>query len=940
MARPRVTLKGGRQVLLSWSGTMFEYLMPLLFMRSYENSLLDYGCRQALREQIQYGKANGVPWGISECAYSALDANRIYQYYAFGVPSLAFNQAHENDLVVSSYSTMLALSMDPNAAVANLRELQELGMSGPMGFYESLDFSREANAAGTRGVVIYTHMAHHEGMSLLALDNILHSGVMQQRFHSDVRVRAVESLLFEQIPITKPPTEEAEKRSPRRLEVRDEFAGRTWVGETLKPRIQLCGNGRYSLMLTNAGGGYSRWNEFDITRWRSGAVGSPMGSYIYVRESSAGNVWSVTQEPLRQADAENFVYFSADHAEFRKVADDIDTVMKIAVAPDEDLELRQLTVTNRSLRRRNIELTSYMELALATHGSDVSHPAFAKMFVQTERWDRHVLAATRRPRSPEDPPIWAAHVLVGATGKISCETDRAKFLGRGHTARNPDASANSLSDSVGTVLDPIFSFRCSVVLEPRQRKTFTFLTMAASSREALASIIEKYEQPSSAAQMFELAWIRSQLQFRYLTLGPSGAHRFQELARHLIFPSPWLRVSSARLVASKEGRSALWKHGISGDLPIISVTLSESSQLRLLREVLVAHTYWRLLGLRADLVVLSEEGASYDRPLYNSASRLIAGHSEVTGTNHPGGVFLRDENLISPDDLSAILAASSVVLRGARGSLQNQLVERGEPIEPADMAVTRTQEEPSAPLPFLELAYFNGTGGFSADGREYAIYLKPGANTPAPWVNVLANDRFGTVLSESGLGFTWNQNSQSNRLTPWHNDPVSDPQSEAIYIRDEETGAVWTPTPLPVRENDAYRARHGQGYSVFEHNSHAIEQILTVFVPLGDRSDPVKICRLRLRNASSRIRRLTVTYFADWVLGTNREEQQLHVRTAYDEVSGALAASQYWTGTRAGHVAFRRDATARFVLFWRSAPVFGTSGEFRKARGARAETSG
>jgi cyclic beta-1,2-glucan synthetase len=917
LARPRVSLPGGA-VLLSWSGTMFEYLMPLLFMRTFANSLLDHACREAVRQQIAYGHDKDIPWGVSECAYGALDANQIYQYRAFGVPSLALKPNLEDDLVVAPYATMLALLIDPAAAVANLKRLRASGFDGPMGPYESIDFNLENTKNGERGVVIYAYMAHHQGMSLAALDDILHRDVMVERFHGDVRVRAMESLLFERIPITRPPAEPVEARSaPIRSTVEEEPADRLWREDTATPRVHLQGNGRYALMVTNSGGSHSRWNEFDLTRWRSDTTLDRWGSFIYIRDLRTDSVWSAALQPLGgmpnatplNAAPPNatMVRFSADRAEFTRRLYGIETILDVTVAADDDAELRRLTVTNRSLRSRQLEFTSYLELALAPHRTDSSHPAFAKMFVETEYPESGVLVAWRRLRAPEDPPIWAAHVLTGATGAVEFETDRSRFLGRANNASAPEALRRKLSGSSGAVLDPIFSLRCRATLDPRQRIELTFVTLAAASREALLTLIARYQRPESVAPAFEVAWTRAQLQFRYLGIGPAAAHRFQELASHLLYPNARMRPQGDRVARNRLGQSGLWEFGISGDLPMLTVTVGDIRHLPLVRELLMAQTYWRWRGFQADLIVLNQEGASYDLPLRQQLLRQIEAHSSETGMNRPGGVFLRDWLNIPEDRRDLFLSASSVVLSGYRGSLQQQLVSGGEnPPVPEFAASGGPPEVPSRPLPFLELPYFNGLGGFTQDGREYAIYLKPGGATPAPWANVMASRDFGTIVTESGLGCTWSGNSQMNRLTPWHNDPVSDPQSEAIYLRDEQSGAVWTPTPLPIRENDAYRARHGQGYTVFEHNSHAIGQELTVFVPVAEdgTSDPVKVCRLRLRNDSGRQRRLTVAYFAEWVLGSVREDQQVHVRTAYDQPSGAILASQFWNGNHAGYPAF------------------------------------
>ena len=907
LGRPR----GGssrRQILLSWSGTMFEYLMPLLFARRYANSLLYQAVEEAVARQIEYGREKRVPWGISESAYSALDDHRVYQYRAFGVPALALHPDMEGEPVVAPYATVLALMVDPASSLSNLKRLDAMGLGGPMGFYEAIDFSRSSKRGGLPGVVIYAYMAHHEGMSLLALNNTLFEGNMQRRFHQDPRIRAVEPLLFERVPtVTLQQGELAVKPASVRESPVDEPAERSWTEETPIPRAYLYGNGRYALMITNAGSGYSRWKDFDLTRWRADTTLDDWGSYLYIRDLRLGAVWSAAHQPMTESKQETTATFSADHVEFHRNFAGIETVCSVTVAPDDDAELRRLVVTNHSRRTRQLEFTSYLELALAPPGADAAHPAFNKLFIETEYAEEGVLLARRRARSPDEEPVWCAHVITGAPGAIQFETDRRAFLGRSRAARVPKAMDTELSGSVGCVLDPIFSLRCSGSILPRGRIELAFVTLAAESREAALALAAKYKRREAVARAFEMAWTHAQLEFRFLQIGPGAAHRYQELANHLIYPNSRLRPSAARLAQSHLGQSALWGLGISGDLPILTVTAADSSALALVHDALAAHAYWRLRGFRADLVILNQEGAGYDRPLHHQLQRQIDAYSREAGTDRPGGVFLRDAFTVSEEQQLLILEASRALLSGSRGSLERQLRgvsenPRGEPFVP----VGGGKEEPSAPLPFLELPYFNGLGGFTADGREYAIYLGPGAVTPAPWINVMANSRFGTLVSESGLGFTWRGNSQQNRLTSWRNDPVSDAPSEVIYLRDEESGARWTPTALPIREQDAYRARHSQGYTVFEHNSHAIAQELTVFVPIGEDGDgdPVKVCRLRLRNDSSRPRRLTATFFAEWVLGNRREEQQAHIRTAHDEESGALLAFQNWIGQNPEFVTF------------------------------------
>lgn len=901
------TLSPSGQTLLSWSGTMFEYLMPLLFVRNYPNSLLAHACRDAVDRQIDHGERNKLPWGVSESAHSAIDERGTYQYHAFGVPTLSLRRITASERVVAPYATLLALQVDPRAALENLDRLERAGLSGPMGFYEAIDYTQRPAPDSEEGVVIYCYMAHHQGMSLLAIDNVLCQQPMQRRFHRDFRIRAIESLLFERIPNSPVPPREREESLEQPVAAPAETAPpeRAWTEPTPVPRAQFLGNGRLNCMLTNSGGSYARWNGLDLNRWRSDAARDNWGLYLVLRDVKSGALWSATHQPMGGAVGEFRAVFTADRVTYERTAHDVASSLEVMVSAEDDVEIRRLRVVNRSSRPRALDLTSYMELALASHGADRAHPAFSKLFVQTESPERGVLLATRRRRSESEPEVWIGQLLVGPVGAVSFETDREKFLGRGNSLEQAAGFVQSLDNSQGTVVDPVFSMRCRLHLGAEKREEVSLITAVAHSREALLTIIERYRRPQAVPQAFELAWNRTQLDLRFLRIGPDDVHRYQQLGSALMFPDPTLRARAGRLAQDRAGQSALWAAGISGDLPMVTVAIPDARGLPLLRELLLAHTYLSRRGLRFDLIVLNQEPVSYDRPL---SQRLHDQTEAFAGLrDQPGGIFVRNWHILAEPLANQLIAASHVFFRGGRGALQYQLT------APVNMPVALPphprripQDEPSPLLPFLELPYFNGMGGFTPDGSEYAIYLGPGVQTPAPWSNVIAHEGFGTLVTESGLGFTWCGNSQANRLTPWHNDPVSDPQSEVIYLRDEDSGAVWTPTALPVRGAQAYRARHGHGYTAYEHNSHGIGQELTVFVPVDQDGvgAPVKVCRLQLRNHSPRVRTLTATYFAELVLGSEREDQQLRISTEHDVETGAVFATQWWAGAGAGDVAF------------------------------------
>ncbi|MFQ6758395.1 MAG: glycosyl transferase [Deltaproteobacteria bacterium] len=899
---------GRQRVLLSWTGTMFEYLMPLLFQYTYGNSLLDKAAREAVQVQITYGRKRRVPWGISESAFGNMDLNKTYQYKAFGVPLLGLKRGLEEELVIAPYATLLALSLAPIETVRNLKQLAGLGLLGDYGYYEAMDFSRQKQRVGKRGVIIKAYMAHHQGMAFLALTNFLHGNPFPRRFHSDPRVRAFEALLQERIPTL--PTlhlTSTRENEPTLLGV-DQIAPAESIyttPHTAIPHSLLLSNGRYGVMVTNSGGGYSQWSGQELTRWRSDRTCDAMGTFCFLHEPDSDRVWSSTYHPADGKLEGYSVNFAPDRAVFRRDDNGLHTETEVIVSPEDDVEIRRITLINRTTRVRILNLTSYVELSMAPHRADRQHPAFNKLFIQTEALpEQHVLLACRRSRSENELPLFVAHRLTYEPAGVDSplekdwqfETDRKRFIGRGHPLAKPMGATQELGNSQGFVLDPSLSLRRSITLQPGQHTQVSLVLAAGSSREKVLLLMDKYSEPQEINRAMDFAWVSTQQQLQMLHIQPDEARRFQQLASHLLFPNPLLRAAEEQLAENRKGQAGLWPYGISGDLPIALVTIGEARDINLARQMLQAYTYWRMHGLSTDLVILNEEPGSYERPLQERLERLIQAHSLMNGTDQPGAIFLRNAALIPEEDLKLLKCVASVMLVAARGTLPQQLAVSTEVPERLEMlAWKRAVREPSAPLPFMELHYFNSLGGFTPDGREYAIYLGPNTNTPAPWVNIIANPTFGTMVSETGSGFTWCGNSQRNRLTGWSNDPVLDPPSEAMYIRDEESGVFWSPTAAPIREATAYRARHGAGYTVFEHNSNGIEQELTVFVPVDESGGmPIKLQRLRLTNASSRRRRLSLTYYVELTLGENRETSQMHVMTNWDdEAQAVLAQNRY-----------------------------------------------
>jgi cyclic beta-1,2-glucan synthetase len=913
-----LTASGTARALLSWSASMFEYFMPLLVMRAYPGTLLAETYRAVLERQMQYGAQRGVPWGISESAYNAQDLDRNYQYRAFGVPGLGLKRGLADDLVVAPYASVLAAPLAPRDVLHNLEGLAREGMSGRYGFYEAIDYTPERNVPDSKlGVVLPTYMAHHQGMTLVALDNALNDAPMQQRFHADPRIQAADLLLQERIPrlvpLRKPPMEIAGPTTATR------GTPPSWrryaTPHTLSPRAHLLSNGSYSVMVSNGGSGYSRRQGIAMTRWREDVTSDCSGTFCYIRDLESGEVWSSAFQPTARVPDEYEVIYAPDRAVFRRIDGAIETRTEIVVSPEDDAELRRISLTNHGSTTRSLDLTSYAEVVLTSADADLAHPAFSNLFVETRSVpDRDAIICTRRPRTGTV-RLYLVHVLSGR-GRVGsptqCETDRARFIGRGQTLARPAALRRGvpLSNTTGPVLDPIVSLRQSIRLPPGATARLAFTTAYAENEADAARLIEKYHDRRAVARALALASTHSQIELRHMNLTVEDTNLFQRLGGRIVSGDTRLRAAEA-IDANTRGQRDLWKYGISGDLPIVLAAVTDATETALVSELLRAHEYLRRKGLAFDLVILNEHPASYLQELQHQLQHMVDASPEQPWIDKPGGVFLRRADLMPPEDRMLFRASARAVMEGAQGGLRSQL-SRPQAVFADDALLTRVAELDSPELPPsratpaatpADLERFNGYGGFRDDGREYVIETNGTTRPfpPAPWANVVAGPHFGFACTETGGGYTWSGNSHDNRLTPWRNDPVTDLPGEVVFIRDEADGAFWSATPLPAGHGQPYTTRHGHGYSVYEHTRAALTSELTLFVTPDD---PVKVFYLKLKNRSTRWRRCSVTIYAEWVLGENRSRTALHVVTAADSDTNAVLARNVFRQEFSTNVAF------------------------------------
>lgn len=899
----------GESALLSWSGSMFEYLMPNLVMPAFAGTLLDHTCRAVVERQIEYGRQRGTPWGISESGYNAINASMDYQYRTFGVPGLGLKRGLSRDMVIAPYATVMALMIDAERACVNLQRLVALGAEGTYGMYEAIDYTPSRVPRGQSSAIIRSFMTHHQGMSFLSFAYLLLDRPMQRRFALDPRLRATELLLQERIPrvaVSYPHmAETASAHVPAQHE--EDLVSFFRSPHSVYPKVQLLSNGRYSVMVSSAGGGFSRWRELAVTRWREDTTLDCWGQFCYLRDADSGEFWCNTYQPVRREPLHYEVIFSQGRAEFRRTDAGIEMYSEIVVSSEDDVEVRRTTLTNHSRTHRRIEITTYAEVVLALQPSDEAHPAFSNLFVTTEILPaRETILCARRPRAPGEHHPYMLHVLAVHANKVSeasYETDRQKFLGRGNTVASPAAMHGGavLSGSEGPVLDPIVAIRRIVSLQPDEAAIVDIITGVAETHDAAVALVEKYHDRRLADRTIELAWTHERVMFRQIQATQHDLQVYQQLAASILYANPVQRASPALLVKNRRGQPGLWGYGVSGDLPIVLLRVDDQSHVPLVQEAVRAHTYCAT-GLTVDLLILNEDRSGYRQVFQDDICALVAASGQPT--DRPGGIFVRRADHMPEDDRVLLQAAARIVLTGGRGTLGEQAGRRRSEVTPPPMAPARSLRSAAARVeepPYRELLFYNGLGGFTRDGREYIITTRRGTRTPAPWVNVLANPSFGAIVSESGGGYTWSENAHEFRLTPWSNDAVTDASGEALYLRDEDTGAFWSPTPLPAHGAAPYVTRHGFGYSVFEHWEEEIASELWVYVAVDA---PVKFLALKLRNSANRTRELSVTCYVEWVLAELRRNSLLHVRTDIDPKTTAMFASNPYHMSMADRVAF------------------------------------
>jgi cyclic beta-1,2-glucan synthetase len=922
----------GELTALSWNGSMFEFLMPALVLGSQEGRLTGRSEHAVVAVQRRYADSLGLPWGVSESSFALRDSAQTYQYQAFGVPGLGLRRGLGEDYVVAPYASGLALAVAPLAAVRNLRRLSEMGLVGTYGMFEAVDFTPERQPAGEGFSPVHSFMAHHQGMMLTAIGNRLCGNALPRRFMADRRMKSIKLLLQERIPWDAP-------REPPREETTEvpELARGAplqpldlWEPARRSPPDSLVlGNGRLSATVTTSGAMATLWQGQALTRTLTHGPVEDSAAFIYLQDVEDGAIWRVGRGDAARP------LFHAHMAEFQHRQDGIGATLAVFVAARDDVEIRRLTLVNASDRERVIAVTSAAEVVIARPEDHERHPAFSRLFVEAEYVpDMHGLLFTRRPRRPHDRPPVMLHRIHGDGAlplDISYETDRRTFIGRAGTAARPEALVarprEALSGTLGHTLDPVVALQGRIRLEPGARCRIAFTTIAAGSRETALDLARRYGDDAALDWALDEARRAAAALAGELSLDHDDVVLAQRLASRLLTGDGDLRPPRPPISGDLAGQPALWSMGVSGDLPILVLSRADDLADPILPRLVRIHRWWHRQGLTVDLVILREGAAGYEEPMRQQVSAAMREAGVIDGFGERGGIHLRASGQIDAPALAALRGMARVWIDGSTGSLDGALRAAPDAREPVPPFVP-VAGAPSVPIPGLDrrtdLAFDNGLGGFDPDSGDYVIHIDPGAHTPQPWSNVIANDRFGCVVTEAGGGFTWAINSGENRLTPWSNDAVGDPPGEVVYLRDEETAAIWSVTPAPCGGGDACRVTHSSGATEWRKDSHGLRQSLTVRVAP---EAPVKLFVLSLSNPGPHVRRITATLYAEWVLGAVNEAARSHVVCDYDPAHRALLARSGWNPEFAARVAFLTASRAPHSLTCNRTAFLGPDGD-------------
>ena len=881
--------------LISWSGTAFEYLMPNINIPKYPGSLLDESCKFLIMSQKEYNKKLKIPWGISESAFNLKDLNNNYQYKAFGIPWLGLKRGLADEIVVAPYASMMAIIDEPIEVLKNLKQLEKLGMYNKYGFYESIDYTPTRLRKNETKAIVKTYMAHHQGLILLSINNLMNNNIVQKRFVQNPEIEAVDILLQERMPeniiITKEEKEKVEKI--KYIDYENATQREITKINTKLNNVNVIGNDKYTIIMDQKGNGYSKYNNILINRYKY-TDDEEQGIFFFFKNIKTKRIWTSNyMNYLSKAD-KYVMCFTPDMNKITRQDGNIETITKISVAPTEPVEIRRIELVNHGIEDETIEITSFLEPLISEKEQDYAHRAFNKLFLEYEIIEDTILIRRKsRDKSKSDMflavNLYAENEIIGET---EFEVDKEKFYGR-EAIGLPKTVESSipLGRNIGLTTEPIVAIKNTVKIKANEKVVFNLIMCVSESKEKVIELINKFTNSETIKRNIELAKVKVEAESRYLNIKGKEIDLCQKILGYLIFPNPLKRIINKNKKVISAYVSELWKYGISGDLPILLVKVKDISDIEILKQVINVYEYLRVKNINIDLVIVDEEQHSYENYTREGIINIILNKNMGYLQNIRSGIFVL--NNLSKEEIQVLEFRANLVLDVSLGKIERQLTDLEEEYietikQIGDEKIPQIAEEPEQIRKKLEdeqLKYCNEYGGFSLDGKEYNIRINKDNKLPTVWSHVLANEKFGTVVTENMGGYTWYKNSRLNRLTAWANNPTNDIPSEIIYLEDMENKRVWSLGQNPIPDSNDYYITYGFGYANYMHKSNGLIQNASIFVPC---KDSAKVHLIRLENIEPRKRKIKLVYYIKPVLGEDETISNTYLNLEYKEGSNLL----------------------------------------------------
>ena len=888
--------------LISWSGTAFEYLMPNINIPRYEGSLLDESCKFAIMNQIEYSQKLGIPWGVSESAFNLKDLHSNYQYKAFGIPWLGLKRGLADEMVVSSYGCILAITDKPKEVVENMQILKEQGMYNKYGFYESIDYTPERLSKGKTHEAVKTYMAHHQALILLSINNLFNDNIFQKRFMQNPEIEAVSILLQERMPETFIATKE-NKEKPEKIKYQDyeNYSVREYnkIDERIS-RGNIIGNEKYVVAINQQGIGVSKFEENYINRFKK-TDDYDQGIFFYIKDIETNDIWSATGEENCDKCT---IQFMPDKNQFEKTKNGIKTKLKITVDANEPVEIRRLKIKNDTEKEKIFEVTSYFEPVLSRKEQDYAHQAFNNLFLvykYDEELDAIVVKRRARDIHQDKKVFLIAKMQTNCEkiGETEFEINKEKFIGRNNLGlpimiRN----SNPLSKKDGLTTEGIIALKNTVKVQPGEEVFVDLLLSVEYDKQTAIDNIKKYNITENITREFEIVKAKTEAEARYLEVKGKDIDIYQTIMSYVLFDNP-LR-QNQQLGYKVYEQKDLWKYGISGDLPIITVTIKYVNDLYVIKQVIKAYEYLKIKNIKVELVIINEENYSYENYIRDEIESAILNSHLAYMKNIYGGIFVLSKSEMDIQDVNLIKFVSTIVIDSHLGTLENIIQDMEEEVLDNYRIVEKSEiktmeEDTTKDVDILSntqnVKYYNEYGAFSEDGKEYIIRTNNDNKVPTTWSHIMANEKFGTVVTESNGGYTWYKNSRLNRVTSWNNSSSVNIPSEAIYLKDLDNGRIWSPTAMPKPDDKNYNAIFGFGYAKYIHSSDDILQELEVFVP---QDESVKINILTLKNNAPKKKKVKIVYYLKPVLGEDEIKSDGYIKLQYEENANVLIAKNLY----------------------------------------------